>query len=143
VGLGCSVIALSDVVCMAESAYLSDPHVVVGLVAADGGPLTWPLHTSLLWAKEYAFTGARIPAARALEMGLANHVVSDPLTGAVACARRIAGLPRQAVESTKRILHLERAVLATIDYAMTAEEVSFGTDDFRTTVTKLTEEKKP
>ena len=60
VGLGCSVIALSDVVYMAESAYLSDPHVTVGLVAADGGPLTWPLHTSLLLAKEYAFTGDRI-----------------------------------------------------------------------------------
>ena len=63
VGLGCSVIALSDVVYMAESAYLSDPHVTVGLVAADGGPLTWPLHTSLLLAKEYAFTGDRITAA--------------------------------------------------------------------------------
>ena len=37
----------------------------VGLVAADGGPLTWPLHTSLLLAKEYAFTGDRISAARA------------------------------------------------------------------------------
>ena len=21
------------------------PHVQIGLVAADGGPLTWPLHT--------------------------------------------------------------------------------------------------
>ena len=41
----------------------SDPHVTVGLVAADGGPLTWPLHTSLLLAKEYAFTGDRISAA--------------------------------------------------------------------------------
>src|SRR5262249_58702010 len=54
VGLGCSVIALSDVVYMAESAYLADPHVPVGLVAADGGPVTWPLHTSLLLAREYA-----------------------------------------------------------------------------------------
>jgi enoyl-CoA hydratase len=114
-----------------------------GWAAPDGGPLTWPLHTSLLWAKEYALTGARIPAARAVEMGLANHVVSDPLTEAVACARRVAGLPRQAVESTKRLLnlHLERAVLATIDYAMTAEEASFGTDDFRTAIAKLSEEK--
>ena len=77
VGLGCSVIALSDVVYMAESAYLSDPHVTVGLVAADGGPLTWPLHTSLLLAKEYAFTGDRITAARAAEIGLANHVCPD------------------------------------------------------------------
>jgi enoyl-CoA hydratase/carnithine racemase len=125
---------------MAETAYLADPHVQVGLVAADGGPLTWPLHTSLLLAKEYALTGARIPARRAVEAGLANHVVADPLTEATACAKRIAGLPRQAVESTKRLLnlHLERAVLATIDFAMTAEEQSFQTEDFAAVIERLT-----
>jgi len=136
VGLGCSLVALSDVVYMAETAYLADPHVQIGLVAADGGPLTWPLHTSLLLAKEYALTGARISAPRAAEMGLANHVVADPLSEALACAKRIAGLPRLAVESTKRILNLqlERAVLATLDFAMTAEEQSFGTADFRSII---------
>jgi enoyl-CoA hydratase/carnithine racemase len=135
VGLGCSVIALSDVVYMAESAYLSDPHVMVGLVAADGGPLTWPLHTSLLLAKEYAFTGDRIGAARAREIGLANHVCPDGevLPQALAAARRIAALPRQAVEATKRVLnlHVERAVLATIDFALAAETESFDTPELR------------
>ena len=141
VGLGCSLVALSDIVYLAETAYLADPHVQIGLVAADGGPLTWPLHTSLHLAKEYALTGTRIPAARAAEIGLANHVVIDPLTEAIACAKRVAGLPRQAVEATKRILNLqlERAVLATLDYAMTAEEQSFTTDDFHSIVAKLTE----
>src|SRR5215475_11928319 len=140
VGLGCSLVALSDVVYMAETAYLADPHVQVGLVAADGGPLTWPLHTSLLLAKEYALTGARIPAERAVEMGLANHVVADPVAEARACAERIAGLPQLAVESTKRLLnlHLERAVLATLDFAMTAEHQSFDTEDFRTRIARLT-----
>ncbi|MEU1343686.1 enoyl-CoA hydratase/isomerase family protein [Streptomyces sp. NPDC090075] len=144
VGLGCSLVALSDIVYMAESAYLADPHVQVGLVAADGGPLTWPLHTSLLLAKEYALTGARIPAEKAVALGLANHVVADPLAEATACAKRIAGLPRQAAESTKRILnlHLERAVLATLDYATTAEEQSFRTDDFRDTLARLTNREK-
>lgn len=140
VGLGCSLVALSDVVYMAETAYLADPHVQVGLVAADGGPLTWPLHTSLLFAKEYALTGARISAERAVQIGLANHAVADPLAEATACAKRIAGLPRQAVESTKRLLnlHLERAVLATLDFATGAEEQSFQTDDFRSIIEKLT-----
>jgi enoyl-CoA hydratase/carnithine racemase len=140
VGLGCSLVALSDVVYLAAAAYLADPHVRVGLVAADGGPLTWPLHTSLLFAKEYALTGARIPAERAVELGLANHVAADPLAAATECAKRIARLPRQAVESTKRLLNLqlERAVLATLDFATTAEEQSFQTDDFRATIAKLT-----
>jgi enoyl-CoA hydratase/carnithine racemase len=138
VGLGCSVIALSDVVYMAESAYLADPHVAVGLVAADGGPLTWPLHTSLLLAKEYAFTGERITAARAAQIGLANHVCPDGevLDAAIAAAKKIAALPKQAVEATKRVLniHLERAVLATIDFAMASETASFDTDDLRANV---------
>jgi len=141
VGLGCSVIALSDVVYMAESAYLSDPHVAVGLVAADGGPLTWPLHMSLLLAKEYAFTGDRIGAARAREIGLANHVCPDDevLSAALAAARKIASLPQQAVEATKRVLnlHVERSVLATIDFAMAAETESFDTDDLRENVTRF------
>jgi enoyl-CoA hydratase len=141
VGLGCSVIALSDVVYMAESAYLSDPHVTVGLVAADGGPLTWPLHTSLLLAKEYAFTGDRITAKRAAEIGLADHVCADGevLAAAVAAAHKIAALPRQAVEATKRVLnlHLEHAVLATIDFAMAAESESFDTPDLRANVDRF------
>ena len=141
VGLGCSVIALSDVVYMAESAYLADPHVQVGLVAADGGPLTWPLHTSLLLAKEYAFTGDRIPAARAAAIGLANHVCPDDevLAAAIAAAHKIAALPPQAVEATKRVLnlHLERAVLATIDFAMNAESQSFDTPELRANVDRF------
>ena len=141
VGLGCSIVALSDVVYMAESAYLADPHVAVGLVAADGGPLSWPLHTSLLLAKEYAFTGDRIPSARAREIGLANHVCPDDevLPSALAAAHRIAKLPRQAVEATKRVLnlHLERAVLATIDFAMAAESESFDTHDLQANVARF------
>jgi enoyl-CoA hydratase len=113
--------------------------VQVGLVAADGGPLTWPLHISLLLAKEYALTGARIPAARAVELGLANHAVADPVAEALKAAKKILGLPQQAVESTKRVLnvHLERAVLATIDYALSAENQSFQTEDFRSIAAKL------
>ena len=139
VGLGCSLVALSDIVYIAEDAYLADPHVQVGLVAADGGPLTWPLHISLLLAKEYALTGARIRAEKAVELGLANHVVADPVAEAISCAKRIMELPQQAVESTKRVLniHLERAVLASLDYALSAEHQSFTTEDFRSIITKL------
>jgi enoyl-CoA hydratase len=143
VGLGCSLVALSDIVYIAETAYLADPHVQVGLVAADGGPLTWPLHISLLLAKEYALTGARIPAARAVELGLANHIAADPLAEAVACAERMLALPQQAVEATKRLLnmHLERAVLATLDFALSAEQQSFQTEDFHRIVAGLTASK--
>ena len=141
VGLGCSLVALSDVAFMAESAHLADPHVLIGLVAADGGPITWPLLTSLMLAKEYALTGDRIPAKRAAEMGLVNHVVPDGevMDQALACARRIAALPQQAVEDTRRVinLHLERAVLATLDYALGAEEKSFDSPELRANLDRV------
>ena len=141
VGLGCSIVALSDIVFMAESAHLADPHVMVGLVAADGGPVTWPLLTSLQLAKEYALTGERIPAERAAAIGLANHVCPDDevVDRALACAKRIAKLPKRATEDTKRILnmHLERAVLATLDFALTAEDRSFTSPELRANLDRL------
>lgn len=139
VGLGCSLAALSDVVYIADGAFFADPHVSIGLVAADGGPLVWGSQISLLQAKEFALTGVRINAQRAVELGMANHVVDDPLAEAIACAKKLIELPRQAVEATKRLmnLQLEKSVLASLDYANLAEYVSFGTTDFNKIVDGL------
>jgi len=141
VGLGCSLVALSDIVFMAESAHLADPHVALGLVAADGGPVVWPLLTSLQLAKEYALTGERIPARRAADIGLVNHVCPDSevLSQAMECARRIARLPKGAVEDTKRVVNLqmERAVLAALDFALAAEDRSFTSPELRANLDRL------
>ena len=120
--------------------------MTVGLVAADGGPLTWPLHTSLLLAKEYAFTGDRITA-RSGRPRSAWPTTCAPTTRCSPrrwpAAHKIAALPQQAVEATKRVLnlHLERAVLATIDFAMAAETESFDTDDLRGFITRTLDAK--
>lgn len=141
VGLGCSLVALSDIVFIAETAHLADPHVALGLVAADGGPVTWPLLTSLQLAKEYALTGERIPAHRAAAIGLANHVCApdEVMARALECARRIAALPSNAVADTRRILNLqmERIVLSCLDFALAAEDRSFRSPELRANLDRL------
>ncbi len=138
VGLGCSVAVSCDVVFMAESTYMADPHVSLGLVAGDGGAATWPLMMSLLKAKYYLLTGDRIPAADCVDLGLANFAVPDPklLEEAVALADRLARQPQQALEETKRAvnLHLQRAIQAVAPFALAAEAESFSTEDVRRTI---------
>src|SRR5581483_4187574 len=75
VGLGCTLATLCDVVFVDETTFLADPHVTVALVAGDGSAVTWPFMTSMLRVKQYLLTGDRIPAATAVELGLANFAV--------------------------------------------------------------------
>ena len=129
VGLGCSLAVSCDIVLIAERAYLADPHVNVGLVAGDGGAALWPLLTSLLRAKEYIFTGDRIPAEQAVQLGLANRVVpGDQLMDeALRLAHRLADLPARALRDTKRALnaHVEKAIAGPLEIAIQGELASF------------------
>jgi enoyl-CoA hydratase len=141
VGLGCSLAGLSDVVLIEQSAYLADPHVSVGLVAGDGGALTWPLLTSLLRAKEYLLTGDRIPAEKAVDFGLANRVVPDGSSReeALLLAKRMAAQPSGALKATKRALQygLERAVLEVLDFAVLAESISSASSEHGAALTRM------
>ncbi len=133
VGLGCSLALCSDVVLIEESAFLSDPHVVVGLVAGDGGAALMPLLGPVLRVKELLFTGQRISAEEAVQIGLATRVVPDgtSLERARELAARFATMPQQALRDTKRAvnMHLERGIAGVLEFAATAERESLHSAD--------------
>jgi enoyl-CoA hydratase len=141
VGLGCSLASMSDIVLVEEHAYFSDPHVMLGLVAGDGGALLWPLLTSLLRAKEYIFLGDRLPAEEAVRVGIANRVVPSgtSVAAALELADRIAGLPPQAVRETKALLNrsVTGAVEALLTTAITTETASFDEPAFRANLGRM------
>lgn len=129
VGAGCTLALLCDVVVMAESAYLADPHVGVGLVPGDGGAVLWPLLAGLPAARAYLLTGDRMSASEAHRIGLVHRTVSaERVMGeALALANRLAGLPEYAVRATKRALnlHVAAAAASTFEYALALEDRSF------------------
>jgi enoyl-CoA hydratase len=133
VGLGCSLAVMADLVVISEDTYIADPHVSVGLVAGDGGAVTWPLMMSLLKAKEYILLGDRIPAADAERLGLANRVVpaDEVLATAIALAQRLAAQPRLALRDSKRALnqYLKQSANLILNFALAAESETFETDE--------------
>jgi enoyl-CoA hydratase len=141
VGLGASVAALCDIVLVAEDTYLADPHVAVGLVAGDGGAAFWPLLTPILRSREYLFTGDRIPAALAVELGLASRTVPPAELRAEAqrVAERLAAQPPQALQATKRVvnLHLRRALGEAVPAGFAAEAASMASDEHRRRILAL------
>jgi len=141
VGLGCSLAASCDIVLIGETAFMADPHASIGLVAGDGGVVTWPSMMSILKAKYYLLTGDRISAAECVELGLANKVVPDAdlMSEAVKLAKRLAEKPQQSQEETKRAvnLHLQAAMLRVGPFAAAAEQESFTTDDLRKTIERF------
>ena len=128
VGLGSSLALLSDLVLIAEDAYISDPHVQVGLVAGDGGALILPLIVGLSRAKELLFLGERVSAQESVRLGIANRVVAKEklLTEAIELAHRLAALPAQALRDTKRTvnLHLEQAMASVLETGLLTERES-------------------
>jgi len=141
VGLGCSLASMSDLVVVEEQAYFADPHVALGLVAADGGGLTWPLLTSLLRAKEFILLGDRLSAGDAVQLGLANRVVPTGTAVAVAVelAQRMAKLPPQALRESKALLNqaLHASVGSWLAGALAAESASFDEPAFRANLARM------
>jgi enoyl-CoA hydratase len=130
VGLGASLVLSCDLVLMSQDSYLCDPHVSIGLTAGDGGALLWPHMMSLIRAKEYVYTGERIPAAKAVELGLANRTTTgEELTAeALDLARKLARQPARALQTTKRAFskHIAQTAVAIIDYGLAAETLELG-----------------
>jgi enoyl-CoA hydratase len=134
VGLGCSIALLSDFLVMGESSYLADPHVAVGLVAGDGGAAMLPLLIGLMKAKEYVLLGDRITASVAEKLNLVTKVAGDDavLDEALSLGERLAALPPQALRASKVAMnmHLSRAALGVLEYALAEEYTSFTTPEF-------------
>ncbi|WP_028922504.1 enoyl-CoA hydratase/isomerase family protein [Pseudonocardia acaciae] len=139
-GFGATVALACDAVVAARSASLAEPHVTMGLVAGDGGPVVWPHSVGVLRAKRYLLTGDPIPAEDAFRMGLVTDLVDQPaeaLSAGRALAARIAALPPLAVQGTKRAVN--RGLLArageVLELGLAYEGLAATSADMREVIT--------
>lgn len=147
VGLGASIALLCDVVVMAESATIADPHVRVGLVAGDGGTVIWPAVLGPARAKEHLLLGDPLTAVDAERLGLVNRVVpaAEVRDVALGFARRLAAAAPLAVRGTKFAVNaqLRSALLASFDVATALELSTFHSRDHAEAVDAARERRPP
>ena len=111
IGGGVDLITACDMRYMTEDAFLSIFEINIGMTADVG---TFPRIAKLLpegVAKELAFTGRKMSANEAKELGLVNRVFQNQesmLKGVMAIAEEIASKAPLAIYGTKRIINYSR-----------------------------------
>lgn len=94
-----------DLIIAADDAFFSDPVVRMGIPGVEY--FAHPFELPARIAKELLFTGERMSAARAYELGMVNRVVAaDALeSAALKLANKIAGMPRLGLALTKQAIN--------------------------------------
>ena len=148
IGLGATVALAGDALIAARGATLADTHVVVGLVAGDGGCLVWPATAGMLRARRHLLTGDPLPAEEAFALGMVTDLVDTPeevTPAARALAARIAGLPPLAVQGTKRALNrvTQQRAGEVVDLSLAYEERTLASEDLLEGIAAFRERRTP
>ncbi|GLX20076.1 enoyl-CoA hydratase [Streptomyces lavendulae] len=94
-----------DLIVAAEDAFFADPVVRMGIPGVEYFAHPWAMPPRI--AREFLYTGDRMPARRAYEVGMVNRVVprADLAEETDRLARRIAEMPGFGLALTKRALN--------------------------------------
>ncbi len=146
-GLGASIALACDVILMADTATVGDPHVRVGIVAGDGGTAIWPLAVGPARAKEYLLTGDPLTAAEAERIGLVNRVVpaAELDAAAMKMAERLAAGAPLAIRYTKLAVNklMKDALNVAFDTSTAYELVTFQSEDHQEALAAIREKRPP
>lgn len=146
-GIGLSYALVCDLVVMGEGAFLLSPFSTIGLIP-DGGA-TWLLARSLGHRRAYqmAAEAERLPAAKCLELGLANRVVADAqvLAEATGWAAALAQRAPLALARTKQALHqaLRTDYGNAIDGEAALQKLCIDSADSREGIAAFLEKRQP
>lgn len=146
-GIGLSYVMVCDLVVMGDGAFLLCPFSTIGLVP-DGGA-TWMLARGIGHRRAFqmAAEAERLPAARCLELGLANKVVPDDRVPveAISWAQALAQRAPLALARTKQALHHapHTDYGNAINEEAALQKLCFDSEDSRAGVAAFLEKRQP
>jgi enoyl-CoA hydratase len=146
-GGGCEVALACDIRIAAENAMFGFPEVSLGILPGLGGTQRLPRLIGPALAKELIFTGRRIGAEEAREIGLANRVV--PSGEALGAAKELAAeisqnaplAVRHAKTAANRALDVD--LVSGLEYETDQFALLFSTEDALEGMNAFGEKRKP
>ena len=147
IGLAATIALLCDIIVVADSARIGDPHCKIGLVAGDGGAAIWPLLVGISRAKEYLMRGTLIKGTEAERIGLVNYALpaDQVLAKATEIATELAQGATWAIRGTKISVNLllKQMVNLVGETGKSLEHGTMHTDDHREATRAFAEKRKP
>ena len=150
IGGGLELALTADIRIAAEGIKLGMPPAKLGLIYSHTGLKKFLDIVGLAYTNELFFTGRNIDAARAVEIGLVNHVVGDAdlESATIELAAEIAGNAPISLRGNKRIIRALRGAEFEMPPELERElvelrESCFVTEDFREGVRAFGEKRAP
>lgn len=148
VGGAIDMITACDLRYATENAWFCVHEINIGMTADVGTLQRLPKIIPDGIAREFAYTGERMSAARAKEVGLVNEIYSDHdtmLEAVLSVAARIASRSPLAVHGTKEILNYSRdhSVADSLQYVATWQTGMFQPTDILESFTAQAENRDP
>jgi enoyl-CoA hydratase/carnithine racemase len=144
---GCELALLSDFIVAGQTAVFGLPETTLGIFPGIGGTQLLPRVVGAPLAKELIFTGRRLKADEAKVAGLVNHVVpaGQARTVALQIATTVAANGPIAVRQAKKAIMggLDLDLVAAINLAIEAYNVTVETEDRREGVRAFNEKRRP
>ena len=147
VGAGAMLALICDISLATESSYFSQAFVNIGLIPDTGGTYWLPKLLGRQQANYLAFTGKKLSATEAKNMGLIADVFPNEnfMESAMEVLTTLSNLPTKAISLTKKAFNesYENSLNEQLDVEGILQQEAAETEDFREGVTAFLEKRKP
>lgn len=139
IGGGVDLVAAADVRYCSADAFFAIQEINVGIVADLGTLQRLPKLIPPAVVREYAYSGRRMPAERALQVGLVNDVfatAAETLAAAMQLAREIAAKSPLAIGGIKQAINYARdhSTRESLEHMAVLQSAIFSTTDLHAAV---------
>ena len=147
VGAGAMLALICDISLATESSYFSQAFVNIGLIPDTGGTYWLPKLLGRQQANYLAFTGKKLSATEAKNMGLIADVFPDEnfMESAMEVLTTLSNLPTKAISLTKKAFNesYDNNLSQQLDLEGILQQEAAETEDFREGVAAFLEKRKP